>query len=149
MSNVRRGWVVGASVVILAVGFAAAASPRRAQDLAPARDARHAAGSSRPAGEAPAIAPVAETSGPAPALPPRVRPARPTPRAQPAPSSTVTAVLADPPASEPLPMMWEDLFPAQPASSQSSASAPPCFDQLQGIGGISPCPSVTSRGLRR
>ncbi|HEX8796595.1 MAG TPA: hypothetical protein VF765_36845 [Polyangiaceae bacterium] len=139
MSNLRRAWVVGASVVILAVGFAAAASPRRTQDLAATRDARHAAGSSRPAGETPAVAPVAETPRPVPAPPPpRVHRAPPPPA-----SSGVTAVVEDPPT------MWEDtLFPALPASSRAGRSTAPCFDQLQGIGGVSPCPEVTQRGLK-
>jgi hypothetical protein len=142
MSNVRLGWGVGASVVIVAVGFAAAASPRRAHDLAAPRDARHAAASSRPAGEMPVVVPVAEAPRPAP--PPRVR--RP---ARPAPSSTVTTVLTDPSAPEPLPMMWEDLFPAQPAAAGSSAaSTMPCFDQLQGIAGVSPCSGATMRALK-
>jgi len=113
MSKVRRGWVVGASVVILAAGVAAAASPRRAEDLAAARDARHAVASSRPAGEMPAVVAVSEAPRP-----------------------------------EPLPMMWEDLFPPQPGSSRSSASSMPCFDQLQGVGGVSPCPAVTQRALK-
>ncbi|HTQ45058.1 MAG TPA: hypothetical protein VMI75_19995 [Polyangiaceae bacterium] len=145
MSNVRRGWVLGASVVILAAGVAAAASPRRAPDLAAARDARHAVASSRPAAKMPVIVPVAETPRPAPPPLPVVR--RP---ARPAPSSTVTAVLEDPPAPEPLPMpmTWEDLFPAQPASSRSGSSSMPCFDQLQGVGGVSPCSETTTRALR-
>jgi len=143
MSKVRRGWVVGASVVILAAGVAAAASPRRAEDLAAARDARHAVASSRPAGEMPAVVAVSEAPRPTPAPRPVIR--RP---ARPAPSSTVTAVLTDPPAPEPLPMMWEDLFPPQPGSSRSSASSMPCFDQLQGVGGVSPCPAVTQRALK-
>jgi hypothetical protein len=73
---------------------------------------------------------------------------RPTSRAELAPSSEVTTVLSDPPAPEPLPMMWEDLFPAQPASSRSGVSPAQCFDQLQGIGGISPCSETTARALR-
>lgn len=147
MSNLRRAWVVGASVVILAVGFAAAASPRRAQDLAAMRDARHAAASSRPAGEAPVVAPIPEAPRPAPAAPARLR-ARPRPRAQAAAPAGVTAVLTDPPAPEPLPMTWEDLFPPQPAASGPSGWKPPCFDQLQGIAGISPCPGVTVSGMK-
>jgi hypothetical protein len=67
---------------------------------------------------------------------------------QPAPSGKVTTVLEDPPAPEPLPMMWEDLFPAQPAPAGSSASPAACFDQLQGIGGISPCSQTTTHALR-
>jgi hypothetical protein len=148
MSLVRRGWVVGASVVIVAVGVAAAASPRRAQDLAAARVARHAVGSSRPAGRTPVVVPVPETPRPAPAPPAHVRPARPAPSVQPAPSSSVMTVLEDPPAPEPLPMMWEDLFPAHAAPAGSAASAAPCFDQLQGIGGVSPCPASTQRALK-
>jgi hypothetical protein len=143
MSNVRLGWVVGASVVIVAVGVAAAASPRRAEDLAAARDARHASASSRPAGETPAIVPVPEALRPAPSPAPVIR--RP---ARPAPSSTVTAVLTDPPPPDPLPMMWEDLFPAQPAASRSGSSSMQCFDQLQGVGGVSPCSETTARALR-
>ncbi len=147
MSNFRRVWVVGASVVVLAVGFAAAASPRRAQDLAAMRDARHAAASSRPAGEAPVVAPIPEAPRPVPVPPPRLR-ARPRPRAQAAAPVGVTAVLEDPRAHESLPMTWEDLFPPQPAASGPTGWKPPCFDQLQGVGGISPCPGVTERALR-
>lgn len=90
------------------------------------------------------VAPVPEAQRPAPPPPPRWRKA---------PPAIVTAVVSDPPAMsaqpEPLPMTWEDLFPAQPVASGSSAAAAPCFDQLQGVGGISPCPEVTTRGLGR
>jgi hypothetical protein len=46
----------------------------------------------------------------------------------------------DPPVGSPSTL--DDLFPPLPRGKGSSA---PCFDRLQGIGGLSPCPDSTPR----
>ena len=45
------------------------------------------------------------------------------------------------------PLLWDDMFPAPPRSANGTngPSARPCFDRLQGIEGLSPCPAVTPR----
>jgi hypothetical protein len=46
------------------------------------------------------------------------------------------------PALPPPALSMEDLFP--PLARTGSAA--PCFDQLQGVRGVSPCPGTTPRG---
>jgi hypothetical protein len=80
---------------------------------------------------------------PAPAPAPAVR-AR-APRREPGHISIEVLDLPEPPQESPL--LWDDLFPA-PARQGNGASSPataPCFDRLQGIEGLSPCPAVTPR----
>ena len=48
----------------------------------------------------------------------------------------------EPPPLPPPQLTMEDLFPPLP---QTGGKAP-CFDKLQGIGGMSPCPGSTPRG---
>jgi hypothetical protein len=40
------------------------------------------------------------------------------------------------------PSTLDDLFPPQPPGKTQK----PCFDRLQGVGGLSPCPDSTPRG---
>ena len=101
--------------------------------------------------EAPVIVPPAE-----PEAPPA--PAPVTPRAAPHPVRAVPPkgpehvsaeiIIVDPgiegesPPPPPAPLTLEDLFPPLP----QSAGKAPCFDKLQGVGGMSPCPGSTPRG---
>lgn len=45
------------------------------------------------------------------------------------------------------PLLWDDLFPAppRPATGTAPPARTPCFDHLQGIEGLSPCPAATPR----
>jgi hypothetical protein len=66
-----------------------------------------------------------------------------------APARPAVAILVEdeappPPPREPL--LWDDIFPgAGPSAKSSGKASPGCFDQLQGVRGLSPCPDTTPR----
>jgi hypothetical protein len=92
----------------------------------------------------PPVAPVEPTTPPARAVRARARP----PETEPA-VTLVVPDLPEPPARSPL--LWDDLFPPPPPppSGTLAPAAAPCFDKLQGIEGLSPCPLVTPRAPAR
>ncbi len=101
--------------------------------------------------EAPAEIPQAEPEAPPPAPPPAAQAAPRSVRAAPrkAPAHVpAEVIIVDPGADEELPplpppaLQLEDLFPPLP----QTGSRAPCFDKLQGVGGMSPCPGSTPRG---
>jgi len=84
--------------------------------------------------------------------PPPVLPAAPRAavRRAPQPAAEVETVtievpdLPEPPPHEPL--SFDDLYPRPaPVTGDTSGHLAPCFDQLQGIKGLSPCPDSTPR----
>jgi hypothetical protein len=88
---------------------------------------------------------------PAPA-PPAEPPQTVAPPLAPAPvrrraAHPVAVLVEDEPPPPAAPLMWDELFPASTATGASSGAqgSSPCFDQLQGIGGLSPCPAATPR----
>ena len=95
------------------------------------------------ADEALSAAPDVTPPAPAPAVPLAQR-ARPRAATQHYPAEVIIVdpgLEGDAPAMPPPPLSLEDLFPPLPRTG----AAAPCFDKLQGIGGISPCPGATPR----
>ncbi|HEY8091474.1 MAG TPA: hypothetical protein VIF09_26600 [Polyangiaceae bacterium] len=94
--------------------------------------------------EAPVEVPRVEPEAPPPAPP---RPVKIAPRKAPPRASAELIIIEpvegdEPPPLPPAPLTMDDLFPPLP---QTGGKAP-CFDKLQGIGGMSPCPGSTPRG---
>jgi len=145
MSIPDRWWVIAAFAATLAGASASTWTTRgpRLETITASAATRHGTPSRR--------SPAADTlllSAPDP--PPPTRPtARPSPASPPPakPDGDILWVpdLPEPPAHEPL--TWDELFPAKAREPGAAPDAPskPCFDQLQGIRGLSPCPAVTPR----
>jgi hypothetical protein len=142
----ERWWLMGAFVVTLA----GASIPTWTKVGPPLEGTASAATRHRPRaqrGEAtdPLLASAPEPPSPLPSPPLARRPHAHEPEPE---EERVTIDVPDLP--EPVrggPLSWDDLFPAPPPR-KNGAPAPataPCFDQLQGIEGLSPCPAVTPR----
>jgi hypothetical protein len=123
----RQAWLVGAVSFVVGAGLVVTwntGQPRLETPVAQAAP-RHR---------------VVELHVHAPARAPAHVPASPAP-------DTVTIELPDLPEPPPqVPLMLEDLYPVV-AHAGGAPGAPlrPCFDQLQGVKGLSPCPDSTPR----
>jgi hypothetical protein len=140
----ERWWLMGAFVVTLAgasISTWTTAGPRL-EGTASAATPRHRVPAQRDETVDPLRVSAPDPPPAAPVTPPPPR-ARST-RARSGVSIEVRD-LPGPPADPPL--LWDDMFPGppRPANGGASPAMAPCFDRLQGIGGLSPCPAVTPR----
>ena len=142
-SNILAAGVFGAVLVTALVGTWRGGTPRFEGSDAHAAQKVEARGARV---EAPVEVPRVEPEAPPPAPP---RPVKAAPRKAPPHPASAEIIIVDPgvegelPPLPPAPLTMEDLFPPLP---QTGGKAP-CFDKLQGIGGLSPCPGSTPRGL--
>jgi hypothetical protein len=141
----ERWWVVGAFSVTLLGALVPAwreGAPRLETGEARAATRRSVVMTHGLTMEAPLV-PAPDTPAPAPPLRPRPSPSSRTPAA---PVDSVSLFVPDRPEPPPhQPLLWDDLFPAPPPPPPGTLApaARPCFDQLQGIKGISPCSSMS------
>jgi hypothetical protein len=145
----RQAWLVGAVSFVVGAGLVvtwSSGQPRLETSVAQAAP-RHRvvelhAQAATPLVVAPEPAPEAVPPVPAPRL---ARAPRPPASSDP---DKVTIELPDLPEPPPqVPLMLDDLYPvvAHAAPGAPGAALRPCFDQLQGVKGLSPCPDSTPR----
>jgi hypothetical protein len=141
----ERGWLIATFAVTLLGATVSTWTPSGPR-LEPTASAATRHGMPAHRLEAADVPQVSASPPPAPVepAPPPAR-ARRRPRETEPPVILVVPDLPEPPARPPL--LWEDLFPPppRPADGTLAPAAAPCFDKLQGIEGLSPCPSVTPR----
>ena len=92
--------------------------------------------------------PLAVTPAPATTVePPAVAPRPVTTRAaRPRATPPVAILVEDEPPPPSTPLLWDELFPRSTKQSPGDPQVmTPCFDQLQGVEGLSPCPAATPR----
>ena len=145
MTTLDRKWIAGITMIGI-VGLSAAALPRGAEAsivskraaLPPHSLAREAAPPRPRARAAP------------PATPAKAAPTR---RRHPVKAAHAPVpVVLEMPEPEPQAMTWDDLFPnvdRRAHLSRDQATRTPCYDQIQGVGGLSPCPEVTAQMLAK
>jgi hypothetical protein len=139
----ERAWLAGVFAGVLAAGLVAtwnAGEPSFEGSLASAAS-RHRTTATRPEAVVEPVRPAPDPN-PDPVPAPKVVPRSSTPRPPPEPLAFIADVpdVAVPPATPAVTL--DDLFP--PVAR--GATAVPCFDRLQGIGGLSPCGAATPRG---
>lgn len=146
----RQAWLVGAVSFVVGAGLVVTwntGQPRLETPVAQAAP-RHRVVELHAQAATPLVVAPEPPPEPVPVPPPVHAPARAPAHvpASPAPD-TVTIELPDLPEPPPqVPLMLEDLYPVV-AHAGGAPGAPlrPCFDQLQGVKGLSPCPDSTPR----
>lgn len=139
----ERTWLVGVFAGVLAAGSVTtwnAGEPRFDGSLASAASRHRTTATHREALVEPVRA--APDPMPDPVAVPRAAPRSFAPKPPPEPLAFIADVpdVPVPPATPPVTL--DNLFP--PVAR--GAAPAPCFDQLQGIGGLSPCGAATPRG---
>lgn len=134
------------SCTLLGAGITAGAARAASAEELPSLQTHHGARVARDvaltSGESPAVS-FAQAEAAEPVASARSAAPRPAPRAD-----TPDVLVDDPaPFAESSPPLWDDLFPGVggAASATAGAGRTRCYDQLQGVGGISPCPADTQR----